>query len=129
MNSFTVEPPTVTIDGAKKQLRPYSLGFESKVMPVVASLMENPSARDVGIMSFVAFAVFHSRNPAEASALLADKVEVERLLDLAQHELPHTDIEAIGEYIGGIFTRAEAAQVENAGPAGKPRGEETRPSP
>lgn len=126
VSPFHADPPTVTIDGEKKQLRKYSLGFERKVIPVVRELLENPSPQDLGLMTFVAFAVFHSRTPEAASTLLADKALTESTLDLAQHELAVDDIEAIGNYIAGIIKRTDEAAVTTDGPAGKSQAEATR---
>lgn len=127
MSSFTAEPPTITIREKTAQLRPYSVGFETKVLPVVRGLLEDPSDRNLGVMAIVAFAVFHSLPAAEAHALLIDNKAAETALDVAQMELSAADFEAVADYIEGVNKRTEAAAVTVDSSPGKPPTGETPP--
>ena len=120
MTSFQVEPPTITIRGEKTTLRPYTLAFETRVLPKLRGLMEGQSDAEICNAAILAFAVFHSLPPSEASTLVKDGAATESAIQEAEWELSAEDFMAVNEYTKGVLDRHKEASVTVDSTPGKP---------
>ena len=120
MTSFQAEPPTITIRGKETKLRPYTLAFETKVLPVLRGLMDGQDDGAIGSAAILAFAVFQSLPPLESSALLRDAAATESAIQEAEWELSVEDFLSVNEYTKGVLERHKEAQVTVDDSPGKP---------
>jgi len=116
MTSFQAEPPTITIRGEKRKLRPFGRGAAR----ILAQLSNVEDENEKGGAFVVAFAALYSLTPAEAFAIVENEERFNLAVGEADMELSAEDLQAVAEYIGGINARTEAASVTVDDSPGKP---------
>jgi hypothetical protein len=82
--------------------------------------MEGQEDSAIGNAAILAFSVFHSLPPVEASALLRDAAATESAIQEAEWEISADDFMAVNEYTKGVLDRYKEAQVTVDTSPGKP---------
>lgn len=111
-DSFSAQPPTITIRGEKVRLRAVNHGFQS-MCSALAKVTKK--GQQIGPVVVVGFAVVYSLPPDKAYALLQKPKELEREMGMADHELTPADLRSIDAYLAGVMERSGAAQIEVKG--------------
>lgn len=105
-DAFRAEPPVITIRGEEVRLR--KLPADAGLLKVGVGLVDTDDNTAIALT----YMVLCSLPPAEARTLAGDKEKLTEELDLARYEVAADDALAVGEYISGVFERAEAAEVD-----------------
>jgi hypothetical protein len=119
MTTFDAEPPTITIRGEKRKLRPFGRG----VNRILANLSDIEDEAEKASAFVVAFAAVNSLDPPAALDAVSDKDRFERAVGEADMELSSEDLSLVDQYLAGVFERANAAAVTVDKSPGKAQGE------
>jgi hypothetical protein len=116
-DAFTDDPPSVVYGGKETKLRAYAPLSHKKITR--AAELWKDSGEDTAIC--LGYVVTHAVSPSEAARITADDDIYRMSLDSAAMEISLEDLESVAAYLGRLFTRAAAAQVDTADEPGKGR--------
>jgi hypothetical protein len=104
--TWEVEPPTITMDGQTIKLRP----FAPLAWKRIQKARELTDEYDDTALA-LGYVVTSSLSPMKAAEITGDDAIYKQALDAAALTINMRDLQAVAEYLTGVFKRAEDAAV------------------